>query len=427
MMDNAWPDWARDGYPHLWLPYAQMQTQTNPEAAVRASGVRIELADGTSLIDGTASWWTACHGYSHPHIREAVASQLEKLPHVMLGGFIHEPVARLSERLANILPGDLGHVFYSESGSVSIEVAMKMAVQYWLNRGQRGRAKFVSFLNGYHGDTMTAMSVCDPEEGMHSMFKGVLPEQFVMPLPRTDEEFEDFESFLADESVRLAAVLLEPLVQAAGGMKFHSPEILRRVSKLCYRYDLLLILDEIATGFGRTGSMFACEQAGITPDIITLSKALTGGTMPLAATVANDRVYEAFLSEDSGKAFMHGPTYTGHALGCAAANASLDLFESEDRLAQVELIQTQLSEELHECARLNGVIDVRVKGAIGVVQLNRVPDLAAMRKQFTLEGVWVRPFGDFVYLMPPLIIEPNDLTVLTRAVYKVISQWSNEG
>ena len=425
-MDKTLPEWARDGYPHLWLPYAQMQTQTMPEAAVRASGVRIELADGTKLIDGTASWWTACHGYSHPHIRDEVASQLEKMPHVMLGGFIHEPVAKLSKRLANLLPGDLGHIFYSESGSVSIEVAMKMAIQYWLNRGQRGRAKFVSFLNGYHGDTMTAMSICDPEEGMHSMFKGVLPEQFVMPLPRNDEEFDDFESFLADESVRLAAIILEPLVQAAGGMKFHSPEILQRISKLCSRYDLLLILDEIATGFGRTGSMFACEQAGITPDIITLSKALTGGTLPLAATVANNRVYEAFLSEDTGKAFMHGPTYSGHALGCAAANASLDLFEREDRLAQVAQIEAQLLSELNECIDLEGVTEFRVKGAIGVVQLDRVPDLAAMRKRFTAEGVWVRPFGDFVYLMPPLVIQPEDLRLLTRAVHTVIAEWARD-
>ena len=425
-MDKTLPEWVRDGYPHLWLPYAQMQTQTMPEAAVRASGVRIELADGTKLIDGTASWWTACHGYSHPHIRDEVASQLEKMPHVMLGGFIHEPVAKLSKRLANLLPGDLGHIFYSESGSVSIEVAMKMAIQYWLNRGQRGRAKFVSFLNGYHGDTMTAMSICDPEEGMHSMFKGVLPEQFVMPLPRNDEEFDDFESFLADESVRLAAIILEPLVQAAGGMKFHSPEILQRISKLCSRYDLLLILDEIATGFGRTGSMFACEQAGITPDIITLSKALTGGTLPLAATVANNRVYEAFLSEDTGKAFMHGPTYSGHALGCAAANASLDLFEREDRLAQVAQIEAQLLLELNECIDLEGVTEFRVKGAIGVVQLDRVPDLAAMRKRFTAEGVWVRPFGDFVYLMPPLVIQPEDLRLLTRAVHTVIAEWARD-
>ena len=423
MTDEAWPDWARDGYPNLWLPYAQMQTQPLPEAAVRAKGVRIELSDGTQLIDGTSSWWTACHGYGHPHIAEVVAAQLEELPHVMLGGFIHEPVAQLSQRLSDLLPGDLGHVFYSESGSVSVEIAMKMAVQFWRNQDERGRIKFISFRHGYHGDTMAAMSVCDPDEGMHTLFKGVIPGQFILDLPDGAAEQTAFEEFLTRESNRVAGVLLEPLVQAAGGMKFHGPEVVKRISETCQRHNVLLILDEIATGFGRTGTMFACEQAGVVPDIVTLSKALTGGTLPLAATIATDRIYDAFLSDDPAKAFMHGPTYTGNALATAAANASLDLFERENRLGQVAAIETQMAEELAECADLTGVTGVRVKGAIGVVQLDRMPDLVAMRKRFTAEGVWVRPFGDFVYLMPPLVIAPKDLSKLTDAVKTVIAEW----
>jgi adenosylmethionine-8-amino-7-oxononanoate aminotransferase len=418
-----WPGWALSGYPHLWLPYAQMQTQLQPEAAVSAKGVRITLADGRELIDGTSSWWTACHGYGHPHIAEKVAEQLEAMPHVMLGGFVHEPVCRLAERLSALLPGDLNHVFFSESGSVSVEIAMKMAVQFWRNQGLRGRIKFISFHGGYHGDTMAAMSICDPEEGMHALFKGVAPEQFVLPFPGDAAGLADFDEFLQHESQRVAAVIMEPLVQAAGGMRFHSAEVLAEIAAICERHEVLLVLDEIATGFGRTGSMFACEQAGVAPDIITLSKALTGGTMPLAATVASDRVYEGFLSNDPAKALMHGPTYTGNALACAAANASLDLFEREDRLAQVAAIEAQVTKELAACEGLPCVSGIRVKGAIGVVQLDRVPDLDAMRKRFVAEGVWVRPFGDFVYLMPPLVIEPSDLTVLTDAVRTVLSDW----
>ncbi|MDA0654876.1 MAG: adenosylmethionine--8-amino-7-oxononanoate transaminase [Proteobacteria bacterium] len=424
MSNREWPDWAEAGYPHIWLPYAQMQTQPLPEAVLSAKGVRITLADGRELVDGTSSWWTACHGYSHPYIAEKVTEQLNRMPHIMLGGFVHEPVLRLAKRLADLLPGDLNHVFFSESGSVSVEIAMKMAVQFWRNRGERQRIKFISFRNGYHGDTIAAMSVCDPDDGMHTMFKGLQPEQFVVGLPQDDAGFADFETFLEAGAHRVAAVILEPLVQAAGGMKFHSPKTLKMIAEACRRHDVLLILDEIATGFGRTGTLFACEQAGVTPDIITLSKALTGGTMALAATVAADRVYEAFLSDDADKALMHGPTYTGNPLACAAANASLDLFEHEDRLSQVAAIEEQLTAELAACSALSGVTDVRVKGAIGVVQLTKTPDLDAMRQRFVQAGVWVRPFGDFVYLMPPLVIDAEDLTILTRAVHEVLAEWS---
>lgn len=418
------PDWSETGFPHIWLPYAQMKTAPRPVDAVRTEGVRIHLADGRTLIDGVSSWWTACHGYNDPHIRAAVVRQLETMPHVMLGGLVHEPALRLAERLSALLPGDLDHVFFSDSGSVSVEIAMKMAVQFWLNRGVAGRTRFVSFLHGYHGDTTGAMSICDPEEGMHAQFEGFLAEQHVVPLPRGEADFDRFDRFLGMHRDEVAAVVLEPLVQAAGGMKFHTPDILARIAECCRRHDLLLILDEIATGFGRTGTMFACEQANVCPDIITLSKALTGGTMGLAATVATDRVYEAFLHDGFDHAFMHGPTFMGNPLACAAANASLDLFEREPRLARAREIEQRLRDGLAPCLAIDGVTEVRCMGAIGVVQLDRVPDLDAMRRRFVDEGVWVRPFGDFVYLMPPLVAGDEDLAVLTNAVCRVVRDWS---
>ena len=406
----------------LWLPYSQMQTSPPPRVAARTDGVRIHLEDGRCLIDGTASWWTACHGYNHPHIRDAVGRQLESMPHVMLGGLVHEPVMTLTDRLTQLLPGRLNHVFYSESGSVSVEIAMKMALQYWINNGVAGRTRFLSFRDGYHGDTLAAMSVCDPEDGMHRLFKGALADQVIVDLPRTEAQAVALARTLDRDSRQLAAVIVEPLVQAAAGMKFHDPEVLARVADMARRHDLLLILDEIATGFGRTGTLFACEQAGAIPDIVTLSKALTGGTMPMAATVATEAVYRAFLSDSPEHALMHGPTYCGNPLGCAAANASLDLFESEPRLAQAAGIEAQLKDELAGCEGMPGVADVRVKGAIGVVELAGRPDVIRLREQFVEEGVWVRPFGNVVYLMPALVIEPEDLSTLTRAVCRVVSR-----
>lgn len=418
------PGWSETGLRHIWLPYAQMQTAPRPVEAVRTEGVRVHLADGRALVDGVSSWWTACHGYNHPHIREAVERQLARMPHVMLGGLVHEPALTLARRLAALLPGDLNHVFFSESGSVSVEIAMKMALQFWLNQGAQGRTRFVSFRHGYHGDTTGAMSVCDPDEGMHALFRGLLPQQHVVELPRDEPSFEAFDRFLGAHAGEVAAVILEPLVQAAGGMKFHAPAVLARIAALCRRHDILLILDEIATGFGRTGSLFACEQAAVCPDIVTLSKALTGGTMALAATVATDRVYDGFLSDRFDRALMHGPTFTGNPLACAAANASLDLFEREPRLAQAQAIEAGLAEALRACAGLPGVVDVRCRGAIGVVQLDRVPDLNALRGRFVEEGVWVRPFADVVYLMPPLVIGEEDLAILTGAVCRVVAEWS---
>ena len=397
-----------------------MKTAPAPLAVERTDGVRLYLADGRELIDGIASWWTACHGYNHPHIRAAVEAQLERMPHVMLGGLVHAPAESLAARLAALLPGDLNHVFFSESGSVAVEVAMKIALQFRINRGELARTRFLSFRDGYHGDTFAAMSVCDPEEGMHRLFGAVLPKQLVVPLPRTRDALGEFEEVVAAHAHELAGVVLEPLVQAAGGMKFHSPETLAAIAGVARRHDVLLILDEIATGFGRTGTLFACEQAGLVPDLIALSKALTGGTLPLAATVASTRIYEAFLSDDLGRALMHGPTYAGNPLACAAANASLDLFASEPRLEQVAAIEAQLADGLAACRALSGVRDVRVKGAIGVVELEREPKLEALRARFVAQGVWVRPFGNVVYLMPPLVIGADDLARLTATVHTVL-------
>jgi adenosylmethionine---8-amino-7-oxononanoate aminotransferase len=404
---------------HVWLPYTQMRSAPLPVPVVSARGVRLKLADGRELVDGIASWWTACHGYAHPHILKAVAQQLEAMPHVMFGGLAHEPAYRLAARLAKLLPGDLNHMFFSESGSVAVEVALKMAVQFWLNQGAR-RTKFVAFRNAYHGDTFATMAICDPEEGMHAIFRGVVPEQLIAEIPDTAEKRANLDRLLADNRADIAAVIMEPLVQAAGGMKFHDPQVLREIRTVCDRHGVLVIFDEIFTGFGRTGTMFACQQAEVVPDIICLSKALTGGTVPLAATVASDRVYQAFLSDDANAALMHGPTYMAYPLGCAAANASLDLFESEPRLAQVVAIEAQITEELDRCRHAPGVIDVRVKGAIGVVQMDRAVDELGLRGRFVEKGFWVKPFRDVIYLTPPLVIGSEDLAGLTRVVNDVL-------
>jgi adenosylmethionine---8-amino-7-oxononanoate aminotransferase len=414
-------DWLARGLPHVWLPYAQMKTAGPPLPVAGTDGCRITLADGRELIDGITSWWTACHGYNHPHIRQAVERQLATMPHVMFGGMVHEQPLTLARRLATLLPGDLDRVFFSESGSVSVEVAMKMAVQYWINRGQPKRDKFVAFRDGYHGDTTGAMAVCDPEEGMHALFRGLLPEHVIIDLPRDDASTAVFSRVLEDRADELAGILVEPLVQGAGGMKFHDAKVLQRLRRLADDYDLLLIFDEIFTGFGRTGTMFACEAAGVVPDIITLSKALSGGTLPLAATVARRKVFDAFWSDDPKKALMHGPTYMGNALACAAANASLDLFEQEPRLDQVAAISAALESGLSPCRDLPGVKDVRVRGAIGVVEMERIGDLDAMRARFVEEGVFIRPFGNIVYLTPAFTIGEDEVAKLTGAIRKVLA------
>ncbi len=414
------PDWVAQGQPHIWLPYAQMKTATPPLPVVRSHGSRLELADGRSLIDGVASWWTACHGYNHPHIAQAVRAQLDAMPHVMFGGLTHEPALTLARRLAGMLGPGLDRVFYTDSGSVAVEVAMKMALQFWLNQGERGRSRFLAFRGGYHGDTFGTMAVCDPDEGMHSLYRGMLAEHDIVDLPRGEAELVALEAHLESHGSRLAGILVEPLVQGAGGMLLHDPEVLRRLRRLADRHDLLLIFDEIFTGFGRTGTMFAFEQAGIRPDIVTLSKALTGGTLPLAATVASGRVFEAFWSDDPSHALMHGPTFMGNALACAAANASLDLFETEPRLAQAQAISASLTAGLEPCRELPWVRAVRVLGAIGVVELDGIADREGLKRRLVEAGVWVRPFGNVVYLTPALTIADGELASLMRAVVDVL-------
>ncbi len=414
------PDWMAQGQPHIWLPYAQMKTATPPLPVVRSHGSRLELADGRTLVDGVASWWTACHGYNHPHIAQAVRAQLDAMPHVMFGGLTHEPALRLAHRLAGLLGPGLDRVFYTDSGSVAVEVAMKMALQFWLNQGEHGRTRFLAFRGGYHGDTFGTMAVCDPDEGMHSLFNGMLAGHDIVSLPRDDTGHAELDAWLQARAPQLAGILVEPLVQGAGGMLLHDPEVLRRLRRLADKHGLLLIFDEIFTGFGRTGTLFAFEQAGIRPDIITLSKALTGGTLPLAATVASDRVFQAFWSDNPTHALMHRPTFMGNALACAAANASLDLFETEPRLAQAQAISAALSAGLEPCRELPWVRDVRVLGAIGVVELGGIADREALKRRLVEAGVWVRPFGNVVYLTPALTIDAEDLARLTTAVTAVL-------
>jgi adenosylmethionine-8-amino-7-oxononanoate aminotransferase len=418
------PSWFDEGYDHIWMPYTQMRTSPLPQAVRATQGSRIVLEDGRELIDGIASWWSACHGYNHPHIREAVIRQMETMPHVMLAGLSNEPAFTLATRLAAMTPGDLDRVFFSESGSVSVELAMKMAVQYWINNGEAGRNKFIAFRNGYHGDTIGTMGIGDPDNIMHGPFHGLMAQQLAADLPTNEAERVQFEAFVAENKTRTAAVIMEPLVQGAGGMLFHDPDVVRFMREVCDRHGLLLILDEIMVGFGRAGSMFACEQAGIQPDIMTLSKSLTGGTLALAATIASARVFEAFLDDALEKCLMHGPTYTGNALACAAANASLDLFEREPRLEQVAAIEAHLKEALEPCRSVEGVTDVRVKGAIGVVELTTLGDMYWIRQCFLDRGCWVRPFGNVVYLMPSFTMARTDLSTLTDAVVDVVGQWS---
>jgi adenosylmethionine-8-amino-7-oxononanoate aminotransferase len=413
--------WVEQGAKHLWRPYAQMKT-ARPALPVKAtSGTRITLADGRTLIDGVASWWTACHGYNHPHIVGAMKRQLDIMPHVMFGGFIHEPAAQLAERLAALLPGDLDHVFFAESGSVSVEIAMKMAVQYWLNQGVRGRTKFVSFRGGYHGDTLATMSVCDPDEGMHALFKGVFGEQIIADLPSEEESESALDALLGACAHQCAAILVEPLVQGAGGMLFHDARTLKRLRRLADKHGLLLIFDEIFVAFGRLGSMFAMETAGVVPDIVTLSKALTGGLTPLSAAIASTRVFNAFWSEDPLCALMHGPTYMAHALACAAANASLDLFETTDWQGNVARIEKSLREGLAPCRERPGVKDVRVRGAIGVVEMDTPVDAQDLSQRFVERGVWIRPFGKIIYLTPAFVSTNDDLDALTGAIQSVLA------
>ena len=416
------PAWYEAGLPHVWLPYTQMKTASPPLAVKATHGSRIVLADDRELIDGIASWWSACHGYNHPHIRAAIERQAAEMPHVMFGGLVHEQALTLVQRLVTLCaPADLERVFFSESGSVAVEVALKMAVQYWRNRGRAKRTRIVCFRGAYHGDTTGAMAVSDPDDSMHAAFRGLLPQQIVLGLPTDDASSAAFEHALAESADAIAAIIVEPLVQGAGGMRFHDAAVLRTLRAAADRHDILLIFDEIFTGFGRTGSLFAFQAAGVTPDILTIGKALTGGTLPLAATLARKRVFDAFWSDDPAHALMHGPTFMANALACAAANASLDLFEREPRLDQVAAISRALAQGLEPCRGLPGVKDVRVKGAIGVVELERVENLNVLRQRFIAEGVFIRPFGSVVYLTPAFTIATPELARLLNVVSAVLA------
>lgn len=414
------PAWFEQGAPHIWLPYAQMKTTAAPLAVVKTQGAQVHLADGRILIDGVANWWTACHGFNHPHIQNAVHEQLNVLPHVMMGGLAHEQSYRLAVRLSALLPADLDHVFFSDSGSVAVEVALKMAVQARLNHGRTGH-KILAFRGGYHGDTFATMAVCDPEEGMHNLFQKILLKNIIADLPTTEERSIKLRALIQQHKDELAAIIVEPFVQGAGGMIMHDAHVLRQLRQLADEYDLTLIFDEIFTGFYRTGSLFACQAANVVPDIITLSKALTGGFLPLAATIARRAVFNAFYDDHPEHALMHGPTFMGNALACAAANASLDLFEREPRQAQVQAIEAQLRLDLAPLRDVKIVRDVRIMGAIGVVQIDPRINMKEIQAKLIAHNVWIRPFRDIVYITPALTISSDELRCLTRAMSAVLS------
>jgi adenosylmethionine-8-amino-7-oxononanoate aminotransferase len=400
----------------LWRPYCQMKTAADPLHVVAAEGVWLELDSGRRIIDALSSWWTVCHGHRHPHLVEAVVEQARRLPHVMLGGIDHPQVVRLADRLAGLMPGSLNHSFFCDSGSVAVEVAMKMAVQFWMNRGERDRKRFVCLRHSYHGDTSGAMSVCDPDDSMHRHFRGFLLEQYPHDLPGDEPGWRAFGDFLGDRGRQCAGLIVEPLVQAATGIRFHSAEQLRRLAETARAAGLLFIADEIGTGFWRTGRLLACDWAGVVPDILCLGKSLTGGTVPMAVTMATTEVFAAFYSDQTDHALMHGPTYMGNPLGCAAANASLDLFEREPAAERVAAIERQGREGLGPLAQLAHVREVRCRGGFLAVETEKPFDRKALAPLILEHAVWLRPIGHVMYAVPPFTITPAELRQVVDAI-----------
>lgn len=413
---------------HIWHPYASIDNPLEVFLVDSAEGVRIRLQDGRELIDGMASWWSVIHGYSHPELTKTIREQAGRLAHVMFGGLTHRPAVDLARLLIEVVPQGLRRVFFCDSGSVAVEVAMKMAIQYYYAKGVAGKNRFLTIRSGYHGDTFHAMAVCDPTTGMHRIYQGVLPQYFFADTPECrfadawrEADISSFRQLLTAHHRSICAVILEPVVQGAGGMRFYHPEYLRRVRELCDEYSILLIADEIATGFGRSGRMFGCDHAGISPDILCLGKALTGGYMTLAAVLATEQVGHVISQGEPG-VFMHGPTFMANPLACSVAVRSMQLLLDSDWQGNIARIEKGLKQGLEPCRTLPGVADVRVLGAIGVVELVVPVKMARIQKLFVENGVWIRPFGRLVYVMPPYVMSDEDLSTLTQALCRVVQR-----